>query len=113
MLWGHPMVPGTGFNGHETPVREGDGSGNFHSSLEGGSRGGGMRLSVAAAVGFQSRTLANGGCKEITEAPILWLSAVFSLPKKPQQDLNSLHTLLLSPFCSQARPLAEASRETE
>jgi len=79
MLWGHPMVPGTGFNGHETPVCEGDGSGNFHSSLEGGSRGGGMRLSVAAAFGFQSRTLANGGCKEITEAPILWLSAVFCI----------------------------------
>lgn len=38
-----------------------------------------MRLSVAAAVGFQSRILANGGCKEITEAPVLWFSAVFCI----------------------------------
>lgn len=38
-----------------------------------------MRLSVAVVVGFQSRILANGGCKEITEAPVLWFSAVFCI----------------------------------
>lgn len=48
-------------------------------SLEAGSHGGKMRQSAAAEVGFQSRALGNGGCKEITEALVLWLSAVFCI----------------------------------